>query len=630
MNPLYQFKTTITKLLLPFVILLMMLNFNTPTVKACNQGPIYLYEYHDTAGLFTFYAYFSTGVGTKKRYTWDFGDGSTGSGYNPTHTYASSGNYNVCVAVYDSLQNCSDTVCKNICYFKAPKITFTRSGQTITTTITCTGALKYFWEFGDGSTAYGCNFTHTYATKDLFNLRITRVKDTATGCLDSFYNAGADTVIDFTRCGFKSNFEFYTTSTIDTRYVYAVNHYNYSTPKKGKEYWIWGDGSSNTVISPISYYTYISHKYATSGTFTTCHILEDTATGCRDTTCKQVTIDSCNVNPNFSYTIAGRKVTFTNTSTNANTYSWTFGNNSSSSTKNPIYTYNADGTFNVCLKATNTGNGCSKTICKSIKIETCKLTPDFMYVIDTATGKVQFYNMSVKGLVSSWYFGDGYSDNTGVHRTEHTYNTNSDYQACMTVTSCDLSCSQTVCKPIKFKKPDTTCNNKKAYFTAAYSKSTSKLSLYNQSNFGNRFYWTVYKASGSTYSTQYKKDSTHFTVTDSSFVVCLTAYDTITGCIDTFCRQILRDTLPQLAVRHLNNDDQFNVYPNPASNKITIAYKGNDEEIIVKITDMNGKLIRTVNVSNGTPLELSTSGLASGVYLIKPQNQSPPFKLILQ
>ena len=50
----------------------------------------------------------STGTGAST-YTWDFGDGTTGSGSSISHTYASSGTYFVYIAGYDSLGNQCDT-----------------------------------------------------------------------------------------------------------------------------------------------------------------------------------------------------------------------------------------------------------------------------------------------------------------------------------------------------------------------------------------------------------------------------------------------------------------------------------------------------------------------------------------
>ena len=43
-------------------------------------------------------------------YHWDFGDGNTGSGRTPIHTYASFGSYEVCLTITDSLLRCDTTI----------------------------------------------------------------------------------------------------------------------------------------------------------------------------------------------------------------------------------------------------------------------------------------------------------------------------------------------------------------------------------------------------------------------------------------------------------------------------------------------------------------------------------------
>lgn len=590
---------------------------STPTLKACTN--IQFYDNNRSNGVHTFYTYINGSASKKLRITWDFGDGTTGSGSYVNHTYTNPGSYNTCVYLWDSLNNCGDTFCDQVCYIATPKITFTRTGKTITTTIPCASKIKYYWNFGDYSGPNrGCNFTHTYADYEKYRIRIAYAEDSLTGCIDTMTT---DTILDLTKCGIVTNFVI-TGKVQNTAYLYS----KITSQQKGKEIWQWGDGNS-TVSNYIPASSYINHTYANSGTYTICHILIDSLTGCKDTICKPVTIDSCDVKPDFTYTISGRKITVTNNSSNASAYTWNFGNQYTYYGYSTTYTFSSDGTYQICLTASN--NQCGKKICKTITIEACKLSPDFVYTIDKSTGKVLFYNSSLKGMTSSWSFGDNSYDFNGVNRIEHTYNKNYNYNACMTVINCEQNCSQSICKPIVFNTPNA-CNGKTSNFSAAYSKSKNQLSLYNQSNFGTNFLWTVYKQSGTAYKIQYKKDSAHFTVTDSTLTICLIAYDSLTGCRDSLCRYISTDSLPQLSVRYLNDDDVFNVYPNPAANKITIAYKGAEEDIIVKITDVNGKLIRTVNVSNGTPLELSTSGLTRGVYIIQPQNQSPPFKLILQ
>lgn len=53
-------------------------------------------------------------TGSNLKYTWYFGDGDSSVTYLPTHTYATSGSYNVCLSVVDTVGGCSDTFCDTI------------------------------------------------------------------------------------------------------------------------------------------------------------------------------------------------------------------------------------------------------------------------------------------------------------------------------------------------------------------------------------------------------------------------------------------------------------------------------------------------------------------------------------
>jgi PKD repeat protein len=57
--------------------------------------------------------------------------------------------------------------------------------------------------------------------------------------------------------------------------------------------------------------------------------------------------------PTFTYTIANNTVKFTNGSTNADSYAWTFGNGKTETVSNPTHTYAQQDTYRVVLKATN-------------------------------------------------------------------------------------------------------------------------------------------------------------------------------------------------------------------------------------------------------------------------------------
>ena len=63
-------------------------------------------------------------------------------------------------------------------------------------------------------------------------------------------------------------------------------------------------------------------------------------------------------------------------------------------------------------------------------------------------------------------------------------------------------------------------------------------------------------------------------------------------------------------------NEKFNLYPNPASNVVTIT---NGENLLVQqiaVYDTTGKLIKTENYNNKTEIQLNVENLASGTYLL--------------
>jgi PKD repeat protein len=145
---------------------------------------------------FTFYdsSYTANGPMT---YAWDFGDGSTGTGANLTHTFATGGVYNVCLTIADS-QGCTDTYCQTVTatcggggggcaasYFWYPDTT----GQyTIIIVNTSTGSnLSYVWDFGDGSTSTQANPSHVYNGPSNYVVCVTVIDSTpGNTCVSTF------------------------------------------------------------------------------------------------------------------------------------------------------------------------------------------------------------------------------------------------------------------------------------------------------------------------------------------------------------------------------------------------------------------------------------------------------------
>ena len=139
----------------------------------------------------------STGV----KYLWNFGDGSTDTSQNPTHTYGSSGTYTVCLYVltaYDSLglPIICDSTCTTVTvggtpvscqasYYLGVDTNNLYNLYVINNSTGTTSATNYSWSFGDGSTSNAQYPTHQYSTFGLYNLCLT-ISDSVAGCSSTY------------------------------------------------------------------------------------------------------------------------------------------------------------------------------------------------------------------------------------------------------------------------------------------------------------------------------------------------------------------------------------------------------------------------------------------------------------
>lgn len=86
-------------------------------------------------------------------------------------------------------------------------------------------------------------------------------------------------------------------------------------------------------------------------------------------------------------------------------------------------------------------------------------------------------------------------------------------------------------------------------------------------------------------------------------------------------------------LHELNAGFKFSVFPNPASEKVTLKLNGKSELLRIVVSDLNGKEIRSMNErSNPGSVELDLSGISKGVYFVKASNGNKTHiqKLIVQ
>lgn len=113
-----------------------------------------------------------------------------------------------------------------------------------------------------------------------------------------------------------------------------------------------GDGSPVVNSFPTSVFSPVTHSYTALGTYTASYT--QTYVGwtnsCAVSNTLEVTVD--NPLPAFTYNTNGLTVMFTNTSQNLSTYSWNFGDLSTSTQTDPTHTFTSPGTYIVELEGT--------------------------------------------------------------------------------------------------------------------------------------------------------------------------------------------------------------------------------------------------------------------------------------
>lgn len=152
----------------------------------------------------------------------------------------------------------------------------------------------------------------------------------------------------------------------------------------------------------------------------------------------------------FDFRDSCRKVIFTDLSTflpgnDINSWSWNFGDFSTSSLQNPAHTYLLPGSYNVTLTVGNI-NGCTATIVKTVVVDPLPNPSMTINPNPACVNEPVSFSGSGTGIVNwHWDFGDGATN--GDQSPSHTYLIPGSYPVTLTVVdehACEGSVTQTV------------------------------------------------------------------------------------------------------------------------------------------------------------------------------------------
>jgi chitodextrinase len=116
--------------------------------------------------------------------SWTFGDGATGTGSTPSHTYAAPGSYEVKMTLKDELMGALAPVTRTIVVHDQPTASFSLapSPATAGTPVGFDGSASrdpdgsiasYAWSFGDGTSGAGIAPSHAYSAAGTYTITLT-------------------------------------------------------------------------------------------------------------------------------------------------------------------------------------------------------------------------------------------------------------------------------------------------------------------------------------------------------------------------------------------------------------------------------------------------------------------------
>ncbi len=319
--------------------------------------------------------------GTIATWDWNFGDGASGSGEFPDHTYGAAGTYTVTLTVTDNdamTASCSTTATINPGQLDPPEcnadgpysgnvgspVSFDGSGSSDPDGFVA----GFSWNFGDGETGSGGLVQHTYTGAGTYTvtLTVTDNDDQMASCTSTATINGPPLCdADGTYSGqVNQDIVFDGSGSTDPDGVIA------------SYLWVFGDGATAGGVSP-------THAYATSGSFTVTLCVTD------DGGLESCCATSANVaeDPPPVCMAGGPYAGFPNTdialdasgsSDNGSivAYAWEFGDGATGTGEMVTHSYAATGTFTVTLCVTDNESSevcCATTV--TVSAEAPEVTP---------------------------------------------------------------------------------------------------------------------------------------------------------------------------------------------------------------------------------------------------------------
>jgi len=344
-------------------------------------------------------------AGSITAWAWDFGDLTSSTSQNPTHTYSSPGNYHISLTVTSAL-GCRVTYTDSVQVNGSPTAAFSSKNGCENDSFVFTDASNisfgtinsYTWDFGDRGSSPVQNPVHRYTVAGTYIAKLIIASNH--GCTDSVSNS----IVVFPI----PTAAFSTGNTCDYDSAVFIDK---SIIKSGDLSYLWtfGDSTSSLMLQPM-------HRYSLSGNYTAT-LKVTSLNGCVDTVSHKVQIFE---HPTAKFDLVNGcqkdSLLFRNISSigeGSLSSQWNFGDSTASTINSPSHFYKTNGTFDVKLVVKSL-SGCYDSISQKTTVYP-NPTAGFSFTgicTGDSTKFVSATRIDSGTLFYNWDFGDGSTSST--------------------------------------------------------------------------------------------------------------------------------------------------------------------------------------------------------------------------
>ena len=306
----------------------------------------------------------------------------------------------------------------------------------------------------------------------------------------------------------------------------------------------------------------------------------------------------------FTTMIDDRTVTFSNQSTNATSYMWSFGNGGTAELADPQFTYAQDGTYTVMLFAIN---ACDTAVVTQ-QVTVLSL-PTANFAVPDSTGAclsatLAFQNLSVSSANSyQWSFPGGNPASSIAAEPNVTYTSSGDYTAQLIVANAngqDTLVRSFYVEVIGFANAD-----------FDYLPAPGGVVIFtNQSLSGTTYSWDF----GDNTPSVAGLSPTHQYTQSGTYVVTLSASN---ACGVAILQQNIVVTAGGVGTSSVLHLGRVRLFPNPVGERLTIdCSAANAQPLEIQILDITGRLLLSQQTRILPVTEVSLNSWPSGTYMV--------------